>query len=92
MCVIGAGRRARRGESLEAILAQYYPNLQLTDLAELCAVDAAGSGRTACRGEQLGRRSVGPARFERQRARFGTRRTWRARDRCRASWEPRPVR
>jgi stage II sporulation protein D len=33
MCVIGAGRRARRGESLEAILAQYYPNLRLTGLA-----------------------------------------------------------
>ena len=33
MCVVGAGRRARRGESLEAILSQYYPNLQLTDLA-----------------------------------------------------------
>jgi hypothetical protein len=33
MCVIGAGRRARRGESVEAILAQYYPNLRLTDLA-----------------------------------------------------------
>ena len=33
MCVIGAGRRARRGESLETILAQYYPNLRLTDLA-----------------------------------------------------------
>jgi len=33
MCVIGAGRRASRGESLEAILAQYYPNLRLTDLA-----------------------------------------------------------
>jgi hypothetical protein len=33
MCVVGAGRRARRGESLEAILAQYYPNLRLTDLA-----------------------------------------------------------
>jgi stage II sporulation protein D len=33
MCVIGAGRRARRGESVEAILSQYYPNLQLTDLA-----------------------------------------------------------
>ncbi len=33
MCVIGAGRRARRGESFDAILAQYYPNLQLTDLA-----------------------------------------------------------
>jgi hypothetical protein len=33
MCVIGAGRRARRGETLEAILTQYYPNLRLTDLA-----------------------------------------------------------
>jgi SpoIID/LytB domain protein len=33
MCVIGAGRRARRGESVAEILAQYYPNLQLTDLA-----------------------------------------------------------
>ena len=33
MCVIGAGRRARRGESVEAILTQYYPNLRLTDLA-----------------------------------------------------------
>jgi SpoIID/LytB domain protein len=32
MCVIGAGRRARRGESLEAILSQYYPNLTLTAL------------------------------------------------------------
>jgi len=32
MCVIGAGRRARRGETVEAILAQYYPNLQLTEL------------------------------------------------------------
>jgi SpoIID/LytB domain protein len=33
MCVIGAGRRARRGEALESILAQYYPNLKLTDLS-----------------------------------------------------------
>jgi hypothetical protein len=33
MCVIGAGRRARRGESLDAILSQYYPNLQLSDLS-----------------------------------------------------------
>ena len=31
MCVIGAGRRARRGESVEAILTQYYPNLRITD-------------------------------------------------------------
>ena len=29
MCVIGAGRRARRGETLEAILAQYFPGLAL---------------------------------------------------------------
>jgi len=32
MCVIGAGRRARRGESVEAILAQYYPGLTLAAL------------------------------------------------------------
>jgi len=32
MCVIGAGRRARRGETVEAILAQYYPGLALTTL------------------------------------------------------------
>jgi hypothetical protein len=32
MCVIGAGSRARRGESLEAILAQYYPGLTLMPL------------------------------------------------------------
>ena len=45
MCVIGAGRRARRGESLEAILAQYYPNLALTDLggASIRVADAASS-------------------------------------------------
>jgi SpoIID/LytB domain protein len=30
MCVIGAGRRAMRGESAEAILAQYFPGLTLT--------------------------------------------------------------
>lgn len=32
MCVIGAGRRAKRGESVEAILAQYYPGLTLAPL------------------------------------------------------------
>ena len=32
MCVIGAGRRARRGETVEAILAHYYPGLALTTL------------------------------------------------------------
>ena len=29
MCVIGAGRRAMRGESVEAILAKYFPGLTL---------------------------------------------------------------
>ena len=32
MCVIGAGRRATRGESVPSILAQYYPGLELTRL------------------------------------------------------------
>jgi hypothetical protein len=32
MCVIGAGRRARRGEDVRHILAQYYPGLQVTPL------------------------------------------------------------
>ena len=32
MCVIGAGRRASRGESVAAILGQYYPGLELTRL------------------------------------------------------------
>ena len=32
MCVIGAGRRARRGESVDAILAQYYPQLVVATL------------------------------------------------------------
>jgi SpoIID/LytB domain protein len=32
MCVIGAGRRARRGETVEAILAQYFPGLALLPL------------------------------------------------------------
>lgn len=33
MCVIGAGRRAARGESARAILAQYYPGLEVARLA-----------------------------------------------------------
>jgi stage II sporulation protein D len=32
MCVIGAGRRAARGEDIRAILAQYYPGLELVSL------------------------------------------------------------
>jgi stage II sporulation protein D len=35
MCVIGAGRRAERGESAPAILARYYPGLALTRVGGL---------------------------------------------------------
>jgi stage II sporulation protein D len=38
MCVIGAGRRARRGESLDAILGQYFPGLALMSLSATTAV------------------------------------------------------
>jgi stage II sporulation protein D len=33
MCVIGAGRRARRGESMSEILSAYYPGLKIERLA-----------------------------------------------------------
>jgi stage II sporulation protein D len=32
MCVIGSGRRAARGESMQAILGRYYPGLELAPL------------------------------------------------------------
>jgi stage II sporulation protein D len=35
MCVIGAGRRASRGETAAAILAQYYPGLELTPVGAI---------------------------------------------------------
>ena len=35
MCVIGAGRRARRGEGVEAILGKYYPGLTLSRLGDV---------------------------------------------------------
>lgn len=37
MCVIGAGRRARRGESLAKILGHYYPGLELAGIGSLRA-------------------------------------------------------
>ena len=47
MCVIGAGRRAARGESAAAILAQYYPGLDLASVSG-AAVRATGPvARTA---------------------------------------------
>jgi stage II sporulation protein D len=34
MCVVGAGRRARRGEDVAAILRQYYPGLDVVNLGD----------------------------------------------------------
>lgn len=58
MCVIGAGRRAARGETVSAILAQYYPGLEMTSLTRtitrtapaLPPPAAAVSARPAARG------------------------------------------
>ncbi len=61
MCVIGAGRRARRGESVEAILAQYYPNLQLTDLASAALTPREVVPPPVDRREQFGCPGLGPA-------------------------------
>ena len=41
MCVIGAGRRAARGEDVRAILAQYFPGLALVTLDALTSSPAA---------------------------------------------------
>jgi len=40
MCVIGAGRRARRGESLDAILGQYFPGLTLMPLGSTRSLES----------------------------------------------------
>ena len=40
MCVIGAGRRAARGESAAQILSRYYPGLALED-SRVCALSCA---------------------------------------------------
>jgi hypothetical protein len=39
MCVIGAGKRAGRGESAEAILTQYFPGLELAAVDGLTGLD-----------------------------------------------------
>lgn len=41
MCVIGAGRRAMRGESFQRILGQYYPGLEVARIDRLTPVVAA---------------------------------------------------
>jgi len=59
MCVIGAGRRARRGESLEAILAQYYPNLEIRDLGGVLARAVDARSGLGTRDSGLGTRDSG---------------------------------
>ncbi len=44
MCVVGAGRRAARGETTAQILAQYYPGLTLTGEAPSASPVASGEG------------------------------------------------
>ena len=46
MCAIGAARRALRGETARAILAQYYPGLDVTPVSN-ASVSAAASTATA---------------------------------------------
>jgi SpoIID/LytB domain protein len=45
MCVIGAGRRAARGEDVRAILAHYYPGLDITRLGS-APIDTARTDAT----------------------------------------------
>jgi len=40
MCAVGAARRARRGETAEAILSVYYPGLQIVGLSDIVPVAA----------------------------------------------------
>jgi stage II sporulation protein D len=47
MCVIGAGRRAARGETAAQILARYYPGLALEDVARVVAGLAARTATPA---------------------------------------------
>lgn len=47
MCVIGAGRRAARGETLETILQQYFPGLELRSLGSVARGRARQTPRPA---------------------------------------------
>ena len=47
MCVIGAGRRAARGEGVRAILAHYYPGLDVTALGGRALSGSPGGHRAA---------------------------------------------
>jgi len=62
MCVIGAGRRAARGESARTILARYYPGLALTRLDGVMvappAVTSAPPARPAAPAAARGRGAI----------------------------------
>jgi SpoIID/LytB domain protein len=47
MCVIGAGRRAARGETAAQILARYYPGLALEDVSRVTASNTPGVSASA---------------------------------------------
>lgn len=49
MCVIGAGKRAQRGESARQILEHYYPGLQLVRLDPVDSTPSAAAPRTVPR-------------------------------------------
>ena len=51
MCVIGAGRRAARGEDVRAILAHYYPGLEVTPLNATRAANFVGRALSGAPGE-----------------------------------------
>jgi hypothetical protein len=63
MCVIGAGRRAVRGEDVRAILAHYYPGLEITSLVGRVLSGAPGELDPSTRSES----SRAPSRDDRAR-------------------------
>jgi SpoIID/LytB domain protein len=62
MCVIGAGRRARRGDDATAILATYYPGLTITRIDDLPPAPTVSTGvRPGVRPEQRSAQPSGVA-------------------------------
>jgi stage II sporulation protein D len=62
MCVIGAGRRATRGEGVRAILAHYYPGLDVTRLDVTRATNPVGRVLSGAPGEPDPSMSSGSSR------------------------------
>jgi stage II sporulation protein D len=61
MCVIGAGRRAQRGETAAEILAQYYPGLELTSISASAPANDRLSGASATAATSASPSPVHPA-------------------------------